>query len=120
MHDRLTFLIIETEPQHGISTRRLLLENARHNVLTAYSGAEGLRLFGAHPVDAVVVDSRIGDLECRDIARQMKHSRPATPIIALSPVAGTPDEICKAADHVHPTFDPTGLLRLLEQVAGGA
>jgi DNA-binding response OmpR family regulator len=118
MQDRLTLLIIESEPTHGISTRRLLLENARHNVLTAYSAAEGLALFSLHPVDAVVVDSRLDDVRCDDIARQMKDSKPAIPIIALSAVPGTPEQICKAADHVHPAFDPAGLLRLLEHIAG--
>ena len=39
---RLSFLIIEAEPSDGLSTRKLLLESAKHNVITAYSGKEGV------------------------------------------------------------------------------
>jgi len=42
---RLSFLIIETEPSDGLSTRKLLLESAKHNVITAYSGKEGVETF---------------------------------------------------------------------------
>lgn len=33
---RLAFLVVEAEPAQGLSTRKLLLESAKHNVVTAY------------------------------------------------------------------------------------
>jgi hypothetical protein len=31
---RLSFLIVENEPAQGLSTRKLLIESAKHNVIT--------------------------------------------------------------------------------------
>src|SRR4051812_2283525 len=42
---RLGFLIIESERSDGLSTRKLLLESAKHNVVTAYSGKEGVEMY---------------------------------------------------------------------------
>src|ERR1051326_6469868 len=54
---RLTFLIVESEPQQGLSTRKLLIETAKHNVLTAYSPHEGLETLRRFPyVDCIVFD----------------------------------------------------------------
>jgi hypothetical protein len=51
---RLTFLIVENEPAQGLSTRKLLIETAKHNVLTAYTGGEGVRMLERFPnVDAL-------------------------------------------------------------------
>ena len=41
---RLVILMIEVEQPEGISARKLILEAARHNVLTAYSGRVGIEL----------------------------------------------------------------------------
>ena len=46
---RATFLIVEVEPPEGISARKLVLETAKHNVITAYSAHEGLELFHRFP-----------------------------------------------------------------------
>jgi CheY-like chemotaxis protein len=54
---RLGFLIIESERTDGLSTRKLLLESAKHNVVTAYSGTEGVEMYNRFPsVDAVCIE----------------------------------------------------------------
>jgi CheY-like chemotaxis protein len=51
---RLGFLIIESERTDGPSTRKLLLESAKHNVVTAYSGKESVEMYKRFPnVDAI-------------------------------------------------------------------
>lgn len=59
---RLVILMIEVEQPEGVSTRKLVLETARHNVITAYSTDTGLRLLRRFPnVDVVVVHTELDD-----------------------------------------------------------
>lgn len=76
---RAVFLIIEMEQPEGLSSRKLVIETAKHNVLTAYSGKEGLEIFRKHEVDAVVIHSSITDMPCSDVAKQIKEHKPQTP-----------------------------------------
>ena len=80
---RLTFLIVEAEPAQGLSTRKLLLESAKHNVITAYSSEEGLQMFKRFPqVDAIVID---GELKGNSrLAKQVREVNPDIRIICLS------------------------------------
>jgi response regulator RpfG family c-di-GMP phosphodiesterase len=74
---KLVVLMIEVEQPEGVSARKLVLETAKHNVITAYSGKSGLQLFHRFPnVDAVVIHSRMGDLSCSEIARSVKTVDP--------------------------------------------
>lgn len=53
---RLSFLVVENEPGQGLFTRKLLLESAKHNVVTAHSAQEGREMFERFPkVDSVVI-----------------------------------------------------------------
>ena len=71
---RLAFLIVEAEPAQGLSTRKLLLESAKHNVVTAYSPQEGTRMFRRFPhVDVVAVDGSFGEEACSQLVRQLKE-----------------------------------------------
>jgi hypothetical protein len=44
---RLVVLMIEVEQPEGLSTQKLVLETARHNVITAYTAAVGMKLYVA-------------------------------------------------------------------------
>ena len=55
-------MIVEAEPAEGLSTHQLLIETAKHNVLTAYSAREGLHMLERFPnVDAIVFDTALRD-----------------------------------------------------------
>lgn len=112
---RPTFLIIEVEPREGISVRKLVLETAKHNVLTAYSGKEGLQMLETFPnVDAVVVHTGITDVACPKLVRSIKKVRPQVPVIALAPEVAAG---CGPADHVISSHEPHTLLTILETIA---
>ncbi len=119
MAHRLAFLIIEVEPAEGISTRKLVIETAKMNVLTAHSGREGLEMFARFPdVDGVVVHARLDDMSCEKIVEQIKARRSDTPVVALAPDHGLG---CSSADHVISAYDPHALLHVLQSIgaAGG-
>ena len=86
---RLGFLIIESERTDGLSTRKLLLESAKHNVVTAYSGKEGVEMYKRFPnVDAVCIEAELPDLKSSAIADSIRKLNPKVRIVGLSPRLG--------------------------------
>jgi len=111
---RLAFLIVESEPTQGLSTRKLLIASAKHNVLTAHSSEEGIQMFKRFPaVDAVLVDSELHGNE--GLARWVKEQNPRIRVVCLSP-----REAAEAfwADQTISSHDPAALLKLLEEMGG--
>ena len=110
---RLTILMIEVEQPEGISSRKLVLEAARHNVLTAYSGKGGLDLLNRFPnIDVVVVHTEMEGLSFQETVREIKRVRPELPVIAISPSADREED---GADYILSSYDPQDLLNLLAE-----
>jgi DNA-binding NtrC family response regulator len=111
---RPCFLVIDREFPGSISTRKLVLETAKFNVLTAYSGHEALETFRRYPaLDGVVMDGEMDDLSAEDLARSFKAVRPDVPIIVIC-VAGGPE--CPSADFRVESFQPAKLLETLRSL----
>jgi hypothetical protein len=109
---RLVVLMIEVEQPEGISARKLILETARHNIITAYSSSAGLKLLRRFPnVDAAVVHTELDD-SFKETVRELKKIRPDLPVIGISPL---PDRELEGADHMLSSFDPQKLLNLLAE-----
>jgi DNA-binding response OmpR family regulator len=108
---RPCFLVIDREFPGSISTRKLVIETAKFNVLTAYSGKEALEVFKRFPaVSGVVLDGGLEDVSCDDVARQIKSLQPKMPIIVISAPGFTG---CPEADYHLESFDPAKLLEIL-------
>jgi CheY-like chemotaxis protein len=113
---RYCFLVVEVEPAQGLSTRKLLIETAKHNVITAYSGKEGLETFDRFPnVNAVVVDSQLKDMDCSELTAKIKKRSPKIPVIALHHREELPKHVCNS-NYVVPVHDPSALLKVLEEI----
>jgi DNA-binding response OmpR family regulator len=111
---RPCFLVIDREFPGSISTRKLVIETARLNVITAYSGREALETFKRFPaISGVVLDGGLDDLPCADVARQIKALNPAMPIIVIA-APGFMD--CPDADYQLESFDPAKLLETLKSI----
>jgi CheY-like chemotaxis protein len=111
---RLGFLIIESERTDGLSTRKLLLESAKHNVVTAYSAKEGVEMYKRFPnVDAVCIEAELKDLKGARVARSIKDINPKIRIVGLSPRLAAR---CDWADKTIDSHDPNALLELLEEM----
>jgi DNA-binding response OmpR family regulator len=114
----ITVLIIEAEQPEGLSARKLILETSKHNVLTAYNGIEGIRLFRRFPaVDAVVVHVNVADIPFAEVVQQIRGIRADVPVIALSPVG--PVQL-QGVDYVLPSHQPQALLTLLAEKFGAS
>ncbi len=111
---KLVVLMIEVEQPEGVSARKLVLETAKHNVITAYTGRSGLQLLDRFPsVDAVVVHSRMTDISCDEIIRRVKGKLPSMPVVVLSP-RGQAEQF-GSADFTVDSYIPNEILELFAQ-----
>jgi DNA-binding response OmpR family regulator len=62
----------------------LILEAAGYKVITASSGRIGLRLLQDNPVELVILDSRMSDMNGKAAARKIRRTHPNVPRLMLS------------------------------------
>lgn len=111
---RPCFLVVDREYSGSISTRKLVIETAKFNVLTAYSAEEALdtvRRFLA--VDGIVMDAEMPEMPCPELVRALKLLAPSIPVIIIHRPLSDP---CSGADYELDTFDPKQLLALLQSL----
>jgi CheY-like chemotaxis protein len=111
---RPCFLVVDREFPGSISTRKLVLETAKFNVLTAYSGKEALemmRRFSA--IDGVVMDGELEDIPSEYLTQELKKVEPKLPVIVIC-APGFAD--CPSADLQLESFQPAKLLEALRDL----
>ena len=77
----------------GLRVRKLLLERAGYEVLTAPDGPSGLTSFENNPIEVVLLDYSMPGMDGGEVAAQMRRSKPEVPILLLSAYVGLPAEI---------------------------
>ena len=111
---RPCFLVGDREFPGSISTRKLVIETAKFNVLTAYSGKEALDTFARFPdVNGIVLDGNLEDIPCDDLVHKFKQVQPRIPIIII---AGPGFSGCSQADYILESFEPAKLLEILRNL----
>ena len=111
---RPCFLVIDREYSGSISTRKLVIETAKFNVITAYSGDEALETVAAFPnIHGIVLDAGLRDIACCELVPQLKKLQPNTPVVVIG---GPGIHHCPGADHVLESFEPAKLLFLLQSL----
>lgn len=109
-------LCIDDEPSN-LMLRKLLLESGGFSVLTASSGKQGLDLFSSSPVDAVVVDYSMPDVDGGLVATRIKEIKPRVPVIMLSAYPGAQDLVGNVVDaFIEKGGNPAELLSRLESL----
>ena len=88
---RAVLLCID-DNQDVLDCERAFLETFGYTVLTALSGRKGLELASVHPVDVVIVDYVMPEMNGQEFAIKMKRLRPQAPIIMLSAALDVPKE----------------------------
>jgi hypothetical protein len=110
---RLVVLMVEVEQPEGISTRKLVLETARHNVITAYTGSGAVDLLRRFPnVDVAVVHTELEHSPFEQTVRELKAIRPDLRIIGISPEGYREID---GVDHILSSHDPQELLHCLSE-----
>ena len=114
---RPTLLVAEPEPSQALSVRKLVLETAKYNVLTAHSTREALDLFHLFPNVSMAV--LVGDdgIDCDAVAKHIKGATDKILVVFLTARIGGK---CNDADHSLPTGEPETLLGLVRSQLGDA
>jgi CheY-like chemotaxis protein len=81
-----------------LECEKLFLESFGYTVLTAPNGGRGLELAAVYPVDVVIVDYLMPEMNGQAVVLEMKRLRPETPIIMLSGELNIPDQVLKWVD----------------------
>jgi CheY-like chemotaxis protein len=114
---RPTFIVAEPEPDQALSSRKLLLETFKFNVITAHSEPEMFELLDVFPnVDAIILHDDTPGESTHDIVEEIKKRTPDLQVVALSPQGGSG----RNADHVVSSHKPEELLHLLQSLFGDA
>ena len=102
-----TILCIDDESE-ALLLRRRLLEMHGFVVITAMSGADGLRLLtDGHPVDPVILDYVMPGMTGEWIADEMKRLYHDLPIVVMSGFQEVPQNLLKMVDgYVRKGEDP--------------
>jgi response regulator RpfG family c-di-GMP phosphodiesterase len=82
----------------SLSGREALLKMSNFDVLVTTSGRQGLALFTSLPVDAVILDYEMPEMNGDVIAAQMKESKPEVPIMLLSAHDTLPKDALERVD----------------------
>src|SRR5437660_7665813 len=112
---RPTLLVAEPEPLEGLSTRKLVLETGKFNVITAHSSPEAMVLHELFPkVDGVVLVSG-GNVQAEETAEAIKKINSKLCVIMLD---ARPGAASRVADHTLSSHEPQELLELLRELCG--
>jgi hypothetical protein len=102
--------MIEPEQPEALSARKLVVETAKHNVVTAYDTFEGIDLLRRFPnVDAVLVHAHCLRKH-PDLLKDIKKVVPRKPLIFATP---TDSDVPPEADFIVDSHRPDAILEIL-------
>lgn len=111
---RPCFLVIDKQVAGLISTRKLVIETAMLNVLTAYSSEEGIEMLKRFPaVDGIVLDTEVDGPPCKEIVAALRNVRADLPVITVSPSGLVR---CGNEDYHVSSYDPHDLLEQINKI----
>ena len=117
MRQRQPNLLCIDDDVQSLEIRKIVFEASGYRVLTASSGADGLRLFRSYPVDAVVLDYHMPEMDGGEVATRMKDQRPRVPILILSALPELPEGAPQCIDGFICKGGPTArLLKTVEEL----
>ena len=113
-----TLLCIDDE-QVALSGWCLYLQGKGYKVVGASSAEEGLQMFAVQPIDAVILDYSMPELNGSAVSEVMKRIKPNVPIILFTGSVGVPDDIRRTIDaQVLKGGEPAELLGKIDDVLG--
>ena len=84
----------------GLTVYKAVFEGMGFRVLAASRGSVGLELVDSNPVDAVIVDYEMPDMDGEAVATSIKNSRPELPVILFSGSSLVPSRVKSVVDAV--------------------
>jgi CheY-like chemotaxis protein len=116
MAQRSLILCLDDEP-NALDGRKELLEGYGCEVLVTTSPQEALQLFGTNPVDLVLLDFHMPEMNGDVVAQQMKASKGDVPIAMLSADEELSESLLQSVDaFISKSDPPRHLLKVVEQL----
>jgi CheY-like chemotaxis protein len=95
----------------------LYLHYAGYSVTTARTAQEGLQLFAVSPVDLVLLDYAMPDMNGDDVAATMKRIKPDVRILMFSGVSDVPEDARLHVDaFLQKGLSPTVVLEKIQEL----
>jgi CheY-like chemotaxis protein len=91
-------LLCIDDNEEVLECEKSFLESFGYTVLTAPNGGKGLELASVYPVDVVLVDYFMPEMNGQEVAMEMRRLRPLAPIIMLSAALDVPEQALKLVD----------------------
>ena len=98
----------------GLSTRKMVLEQANHNVFKTVNGEETVRIVSMFPFDALLMDTHCDDMDPLEIVKSVRSVAPKVRIIVISKDGVCPPELREAVDLYLPDWEPATAVRAIE------
>jgi CheY-like chemotaxis protein len=109
---RPCFLVVDKQYPGSISARKLVIETAMLNVITAYSAEEAIAMIARFPaVDGAVIDTEVRGMTCTQLIERLRAVRANLPVITVSPSGYEP---CGGEQFHVSSYDPQDLLEQLQ------
>jgi CheY-like chemotaxis protein len=91
-------LLCIDDDEDVLECEKTFLESFGYTVLTAASGGKGLELASIYPVDVVIVDYSMPEMNGGEVAVELRRLSPEAPIIMLSATVDVPEQTLKLVD----------------------
>jgi hypothetical protein len=117
-HVRPVLLVLDIPTQASISSRKLVLEVAKFNVLTALTVEEFYETAEKFEVDGFVVDCPQGDTLAVEICESLNERHSKGPVFAVVPEGAADGNVPRCVDHVVVGSNPQNLLAAVMGVFG--
>jgi CheY-like chemotaxis protein len=106
------------DEQNPLFLRKLVLEKAGYEVVTANSGPQALRLLQSQPIDLVLSDLLMPGMLGTELARQIKSLHPKLPVVIVSGVNEIPPDAAFADLFISKLGGPASLCENVCKVLG--
>jgi CheY-like chemotaxis protein len=93
-----TLLLCIDDNEDVLECEKSFLESFGYTVLIAPSGGKGLELASEYPVDVVILDYFMPEMNGQEVAVAMRRLKPQAPIIMLSGAVDVPEQALKWVD----------------------
>lgn len=111
----VVILCVDDEP-NALTLRKLVLQKAGYDVVTAGSAMQALEVLATRRVDLVLSDQLMPGQTGTELARQIKNKWPSLPVILLSGVNEIPPDADIADMFLSKVEGPINLCRSVNEV----
>lgn len=115
MRREQTTLLCVDDDKAALSGWCLYLRNHGYKVMSADNGEEGLQIFATQPIDAVILDYRMPEVDGCSVSALMKRVKHEVPILLFTGASEVPAAMCESIDaYMEKGCQPRELLQRID------